>query len=231
MTDKARARGAAGRFRSVANAAFGTAFFLAMVFLPAGRVDWVAGWVYVGLLSAGWWINHALVARSHPELLKRREQSGEGTPAWDRGIQGLVALVVLALFIVAGLDAGRFGWSDMPFGLSVLGGAFHIAGYALIIWSMLTNEHFEGAVRVQEDRAHRVVCEGPYRYTRHPGYVGFALLLLAIPLVLGSWWSFLPTAAALALLVARTTLEDRHLMTHLEGYQAYAKKVPRKLLW
>jgi protein-S-isoprenylcysteine O-methyltransferase Ste14 len=96
---------------------------------------------------------------------------------------------------------------------------------------MLVNPHFEKFVRIQHDRSHKVIDAGPYRIVRHPGYAfvipGF---VLCPPLVLGSWWSFIPAAAAVTVLVIRTALEDRTLRNELPGYKEYAHRVRYRLL-
>jgi protein-S-isoprenylcysteine O-methyltransferase Ste14 len=96
---------------------------------------------------------------------------------------------------------------------------------------MLVNPHFEKTVRIQRDRSHKVIDAGPYRIVRHPGYAcvipGF---VLCPPLVLGSWWSFVPALAAVIVLVIRTALEDRTLRNELPGYKEYAQRVRYRLL-
>jgi protein-S-isoprenylcysteine O-methyltransferase Ste14 len=85
-------------------------------------------------------------------------------------------------------------------------------------------------VRIQDDKGHRVCDTGLYGIVRHPGYLGMLLTLLAVPLVLGSYWAFVPAGVAAILLVVRTALEDRFLSAHLPGYAAYAARTRRKLV-
>jgi protein-S-isoprenylcysteine O-methyltransferase Ste14 len=95
---------------------------------------------------------------------------------------------------------------------------------------MLTNEFFSRDVRIQEDRGHAVVSDGPYRLVRHPGYAGFIVATLATPLVLGSLWALIPAALATAGLVVRTALEDRTLKEELDGYREFAQQTRYRLL-
>lgn len=216
--------------RTVVESGVGLAVFVALLFLPAGRLDWPAGWLYFGLLQVGWWTNYALVARRNPDLLRRREKEGEGTPDWDRRVQHPIRLSVLAVFVVAGLDAVRYGWSAAPPWLWVAGAALHVGGYALLTWSMVVNAHFEGSVRLQKELGHRVCDRGPYRIVRHPGYVGFSFLMLAIPAVLGSLWAFAPAVLGVGFLAARTAMEDRFLLANLDGYTDFARRVRHRLV-
>ncbi len=210
--------------------AAGLAAMLALVFLPAGRLDWVGGWVYVGVLAAGAAVNFLALRRLNPELIARRTRAGAGTKAWDRPILGVFRLTTFAILVVGGLDAGRFGWSVLPAWTTPLGAALVGLGYGFTTWAMVVNGHFEGTVRIQTDRGHAVVDRGPYGFVRHPGYVGFLAVLAASPLVLGSAWAFVPAGAAVAALVLRTALEDRTLRAELAGYEAYASRVRHRLV-
>jgi protein-S-isoprenylcysteine O-methyltransferase Ste14 len=99
---------------------------------------------------------------------------------------------------------------------------------------MASNRFFATTVRIQQERGHQVVATGPYRYVRHPGYAGSILYTLAIPIVLGSWWTFIPAALTVVLLVLRTGLEDRTLQADLPDYKNYSKRTSYRLfpgLW
>ena len=136
----------------------------------------------------------------------------------------------LAVYVVAGFDAGRFGWSALSPWLWPLGLALFLAGMALLIGSMVVNPFFEKTVRIQTERGHRVIDTGPYRIVRHPGYAGFFGWILATPLLLGAWWAFVPAILSVAVMVARTALEDRTLQAELPGYRDYANKVRFRLV-
>jgi protein-S-isoprenylcysteine O-methyltransferase Ste14 len=85
-------------------------------------------------------------------------------------------------------------------------------------------------VRIQEDRGHQVVTGGPYRYVRHPMYVGIILLFPCMALFLGSWWAWVPAMLIAMLMVIRAALEDRTLQAELPGYAEYARQVRYRLL-
>ncbi|NLE75533.1 MAG: isoprenylcysteine carboxylmethyltransferase family protein, partial [Chloroflexi bacterium] len=105
-----------------------------------------------------------------------------------------------------------------------------VAGYALGAYALVANPFFSGMVRIQADRGHRVVTGGPYRWVRHPGYLGALVTFLATPVFLDSPWAFVPTAFLAVVLVVRTHLEDRTLQQQLAGYREYAARVRRRLL-
>ena len=99
----------------------------------------------------------------------------------------------------------------------------------LCVWAMAVNRFFSPVVRLQEERGHRLVTDGPYRYIRHPGYAGI-LLSACVGVALGSWWSLLPLVVAMGLILRRTALEDRFLRASLEGYASYAEQVRYRLV-
>lgn len=100
----------------------------------------------------------------------------------------------------------------------------------LLIWAMRTNTFFARVVRIQAERGHHVISTRPYAQVRHPGYVGLCTLGLGMPLLLGSWWAFIPGALEVGLLIVRTALEDRTLQAELPGYGEYAARVRCRLL-
>jgi protein-S-isoprenylcysteine O-methyltransferase Ste14 len=201
-----------------------------LLFLPAGRLDWLQAWLFVvayGLFLAfyGLW-----AAAKDPDQLRERGRVAENVKQWDKVIMAVYTLLLLVLFPLAGLDAGRFRWSSVPLALTLLGWLGFFAAGSLIFWTLATNTFLSRMARIQHDRGQRVVTSGPYRYVRHPMYAGNVVLFLCTPLVLGSWWAGIPALLIGALFVLRTYLEDRMLQQELEGYSDYAQRVRYRLL-
>ncbi|MCJ7533093.1 MAG: isoprenylcysteine carboxylmethyltransferase family protein [Anaerolineales bacterium] len=144
---------------------------------------------------------------------------------------GLWALAIyFALPLVAGLDV-RFGWAREPsVAWHVVGAVALAVGLGFTSWAMIANAYFSTAVRIQSDRGHTVCRSGPYRFVRHPGYVGFILQSLSVPFLLGSLWALVPGITAAVLMGIRTSLEDRTLQTELPGYQDYVQEVRHRLV-
>jgi protein-S-isoprenylcysteine O-methyltransferase Ste14 len=138
---------------------------------------------------------------------------------------------VLVQLVVAGLDAGRFGWSpELPAGVRGAALLAYVMGIAVSMWAMSVNRFFEPTVRIQTDRGQYAVTDGPYRFVRHPGYAGMLLAVLAEGAVLGSLWALVPAVAFAAVLAARTAMEDRMLRAGLDGYAQYAGAVRYRLV-
>jgi len=142
----------------------------------------------------------------------------------------LYTLTMFVLCIVAGLDAVRFGWTTMHVSVQVVGVVGLLLSMAVTYWAMLSNPFLSTAVRIQEERGHQVVSTGPYRWVRHPMYVGVILLWPSTALILGSWWAVIPGLIISMIIVVRTALEDRMLQAELPGYADYAKRVRQRLI-
>ena len=202
-------------------------FIYAVLIITSGRLNWVWLWAYVGVGICLLAINARVVPR---EVAAERGQPGEGVKPWDRKLAGLGALATLGVLILSGLDE-RFGWSP-PLGAAVhlFGLVLLVLGQLLFTWSMVSNPFFSTLVRIQTERGQTVATGGPYRYVRHPGYVGYITFTLATPLIFGSVWALVPAAITGILMVVRTALEDTTLLEELEGYKDYAQRVRHRLL-
>lgn len=208
----------------------GLGLFAALIFLPAGKWDWTLGWAYVALMVASTLCNLLYLKAKNPAVIAARSKIGKGTKGWDFVFLAVFAVVMIAIYVVAGLDE-RHGWSNVPLWTWPIGCAQFALGDAMFMWPMGVNPFFEKTVRIQEERGHHVIDTGPYQYVRHPGYVGFGLgWILATPLLLGSWWAYVPVGVCLVALVARTALEDRTLQAELPGYAEYAQRVRYRLI-
>jgi protein-S-isoprenylcysteine O-methyltransferase Ste14 len=201
-----------------------------LLFGSAGRLDWMAAWIFLAINAAVIVVNSAILLAKNPAFVAARGQVREDAKDWDKQITALAGVFMVAGLIVPGLDL-RLDWSGafaLPWQL--IGFLVVVVGYALFSWAMISNEFFETKVRIQADRGQTVATSGPYRYVRHPGYIGMILQLLGTPLALASWWGLIPAACAAVAFVVRTALEDSTLQQELAGYADYARRVPYRLL-
>lgn len=214
----------------------GVVFTALSLFIPAGRLDWWQAWVYVALWALWHTAMAVLLIPISPGLLAERAKRQRGDKPWDVALMSVYGLITLAYGIVAGLDM-RFGWSagasgagPFPVWLQIVGAVAIALGFALVVWSMYANAYFSTIVRIQRERDHSVATGGPYRFVRHPGYLGQFLNNVGTPLLLGSLWTVPLAGAAAVLFVVRTALEDRTLLEELDGYRAYAEETRYRLI-
>jgi protein-S-isoprenylcysteine O-methyltransferase Ste14 len=205
-------------------------FLLALIFVPAGTLNWPEAWLLLGLYFFA--VGGCLIwlRKNDPELLKERRSVRKDVKPWDKRIILAYTILLLIMLALAGLDAVRFHWSRVPLVWKAIGYIGFIPAIALGFWAFKQNTYLAQYVRIQKDRGHRVITTGPYEYVRHPMYVGVMLFILCTPLALGTFYSFIPALIIVILFIIRTSLEDKTLQKELEGYQGYAKKVRYRLI-
>jgi len=149
----------------------------------------------------------------------------------DKTILGLSFLIAISMYIIAGLDSGRYHWSpNFHWSICLLGTNLTILGQLLFLIVQKQNKFFSSAVRIQTNREH-IVCEtGLYKIIRHPAYFGSIIQLLGFPLLFGSLWSIIPICLSIILLITRTNLEDKTLKNELKGYLEYSNKTRYKII-
>lgn len=205
-------------------------FFVLCLFFPAGTWAWARGWLFFVVVVATSVVISLYLRRVNPDIIAARVNRHEGTKGWDRWLLGLLIPAMVSILPVAALDDGRFHWLPMPWWVCGIGYVLVIAGLVGLTWAESVNKFFEPTVRIQTDRGHRVIDTGPYAIVRHPGYVASYLLILGMPLSLGSFWALIPAVLTCLLLVLRTILEDKTLHDELPGYKEYAQRVRYRLI-
>jgi protein-S-isoprenylcysteine O-methyltransferase Ste14 len=216
--------------RAVVREAIGVVFVAVTLFIPAGTLNWAMGWALVGLYAIWVGATALILMPNNPDLLIERATRKKGNKTWDTVILSMVGLTTIAKYILAGLDV-RFGWTvQMPLAIQIAALIIAALGYALVTWATAANAFFSKIVRIQKDRGHAVATGGPYRYVRHPGYIGTIAFELATPIMLGSLRALIPGGLAALLFVVRTAFEDRTLQEELDGYKDYAGRVRYRLL-
>lgn len=214
--------------RLVFSAAFALFFVLAVLFVPAGSLDWPEGWLFVAVLFAYFLFAGGWLMKNNPGLAEKRSSLKVPVKGWDKIIMLFLGIFIVVLVVVAGLDAVRFKLTEMPFALKAIGFAGFGFGLYLNFLAMKENAFASRIVELQEKQ--RVVTTGPYAAIRHPMYSAFILMLASWPLALGSIYALAPAAICALLLAERTRLEDKELQKGLLGYKEYAKKVRWKII-
>lgn len=199
-----------------------------ILFWPAGTLNWPEAWIYL-VLQLGFSTAVAIYLNKHdPSLLQKRMQMRIPPKLWDKIIVIPFGLAMIALLIVPGFDAIRYGWSDIPFYFEIIGFIGFIISSYLLFLVMKENTYLLKTVEIQKN--HKVVQTGPYAYVRHPMYSAVIIMVFSIALALGSLYTLIPAFLASLSLAIRTSLEDLTLQKELTGYKNYTKKVTYKLI-
>jgi protein-S-isoprenylcysteine O-methyltransferase Ste14 len=203
-----------------------------LLFVPAGTVNWTGAWIFLIETSVISIVLGLWLARYDPELLKERMRSPiqKEQSAEDKIVTGLILLFFFGWFAFMALDAVRFRWSTVP-GWLQAPGAFGVLVACYIGYLTLRENTFAAlVVKVQEERAQKVITTGPYRYVRHPMYAGLIFYLVCTPLLLGSCWGLLWGCGLLGLFAIRILIEEGTLRKGLPGYNDYAEQVRYRLV-
>ena len=200
------------------------------MFWPAGTIWWTRGWVFLLTFALASTASAIFLQRVNPEVVVARSRFHQGTKAWDRIVVAFLFPLFFAIISVAALDDSRFHWCPQSWWVCGFGYAIMCCGFAGLIWATAVNRFFEPTVRIQTDRGHTVVTNGPYAIVRHPGYAFALPMFVGIALAMGSLWALIPAVLTWLVLAVRTQLEDSTLRAELPGYAEYAQQVRYKLI-
>ena len=197
-----------------------------LIFLPAGTFAYFGGWLLMGILFVPMFAAGIVMMIKNPELLKSRLDAKEKQREQSFVVK-LSGLMFLAGFIVAGLGV-RFQWYILPTGVVIGGAVVFLAAYVLYGEVLRENAYLSRTIKVQENQ--KVIDTGLYGIVRHPMYSATLLLFLAMPVVLGSIYSFLIFLAYPLIIAKRIRHEEAFLEEELDGYRAYKQKVKYRLV-
>jgi len=199
------------------------------IFLPAWTLDYWQAWILVAIFFACTLAVTLYLMKNDPKLLERRVKAGVGAEK-ERSqniIQAFAAVVFIAIFVVSALDH-RFAWSAVPLSLVALGDFLIVLGFYLVFLVFKENTFASGTIEVGAEQ--KVIATGPYALVRHPMYIGALVMLMGVPLALGSLWGLVAIVPMVVVLVARLLDEEKFLAKNLAGYSEYQGKVKHRLL-
>ena len=198
-----------------------------ILFIAAGTLYWKWAWIVLLLGAFLLLINLILLPA---ELIEERGKKKENVKKWDKMLTSINIIPTILMYVFSGLDH-RFNWTgDVNTNINIIGLVLIFSGSMIFTWSMVSNKFFSTMVILQTDRQHMVATKGPYKYVRHPGYVGYIIFTLATPIALGTFWGLVFSGITGILLIVRTALEDDTLKKELPGYVEYTENVKYRLI-
>src|SRR5882762_8478537 len=207
----------------------GLVVFGLLVFWPAGTFDYWRGWAFIAVFAAATTIPSMYLAATNPAALKRRMQAGPA--AETRPLQKIIitiAFLSIGAMIVVSASDFRFGWSSVPAAVSVVGDVLVAVGLLISMVTTIQNGYAAANIKVESDQ--KVVSTGVYSVVRHPMYFGNVVMMIGVPLALGSYWGLLFVIPGLAVLANRILDEEKVLSLQLTGYRDYAQRVHYRLV-
>jgi len=214
--------------------AFGGLLFLllvmaALLFIPAWTLDYWQAWTFLAAYFASSLAITLYLIRNDPKLLERRMRGGPSAEkeTSQKIIIFLASLGFIGLIVLPALDY-RFAWSHMPPYVALAGDVLVVLGWLAIFLVFKENTFTCATIELSPNQ--KVISTGPYALVRHPMYAGALVMLLGIPIALGSWWGLLIIVAMMPALIWRLIDEERFLARNLPGYVEYQRKVQYRLI-
>lgn len=204
----------------------GAVIILAMLFIPAGTLNFRPAWIFSGVILVPMMLVLAYFLKKDPALLERRMRTHE-KEAPQKLIVRLSLPFFLIMFLLPGFDH-RFHWSAVPEALMLASNGMVLLGYLIVIWVFKENTYTSRVVEVEKGQ--KLITTGPYALVRHPMYFGFLLMYLFVPLALGSFWALIPYPMILLVMILRLKNEETVLRAQLPGYAEYCARTRYRLL-
>lgn len=200
-----------------------------LLFLPGWTFRYWQAWVFLVVFGVSVFLITLYFLRKDPDLIRSRLKVGPVAEQQtsQKIIQGLASLFFILPFITSSIDH-RLGWSNVPVWLVILGNILVAFGLYIVFLVFRENTFTSATIEVQQEQ--RVISTGPYALIRHPMYAGAFIMLLGIPLALGSWWAFLFVFLLFVAIVWRLLDEEKFLSKNLPGYETYRHKVRYRLI-
>ena len=214
--------------------AFGGLLFLiialaAALFLPVWTFNYRQAWVFLAVFSVSVFAIALYLMKKDPRLLERRVKAGPIAEKDNKQkiIQSLASIAFIALIVFPAIDH-RLGWSTVPLYIVVIGDILVALGL-LMVFLVFSENTFTSAI-IETSADQKVISTGPYCVVRHPMYIGAIIMLLGIPVALGSWWGLLMVIPITLVIIFRLLDEEKFLAKNLNGYIEYRKKVKSRLI-
>ena len=209
--------------------------FGVFVFLPAGDWLWINGWVFTISIALNMTAGYMIINQRNPRVIRNRMKvrktgitdATRQAASSDRFVYPLIAIGFFGALILPGIGH-RFDWSTIPFSVAMIGVVVMNVGVFLVNMATLQNSYASKVLDINQGQV--LVDTGLYAYVRHPLYAGGVLMVLSLPIALGSLWGLIPAMLGALILVVRIKFEEDMLLAGMEGYADYQSRVKYKLI-
>lgn len=200
-----------------------------ILFLTAGTFDYWQAWAFLAVFALSGWIPSIYLLRTNPVALQRRMRGGPTaeTRTRQKVVMGGSWLSLASMFTISALDH-RLGWSSVPTAICLVGDVLVAVGLTAMMLVVIQNSHAAATIRVEAGQ--KLISTGFYGLVRHPMYTGNVIMMIGIPLALGSYWGLVFVIPGLIVLALRIRDEEKLLQEELDGYREYTQKVRYRLV-
>lgn len=197
-----------------------------LLFIPAGSIKYIHGWLFIGLLFIPMFIAGIIMLFKNPELLKNRLNAKEKQKE-QKEVLIISSIMFISGFIVAGLNY-RYNWIELPKIIVIISSIIFILSYILYAEVLRENTYLLRTIEVKKEQ--KLIDTGMYSVVRHPMYIVTIILFLTMPPILNSLYSFIIFLIYPLIIIKRIKNEEKILEKELKGYTEYKKKVKYKLI-
>lgn len=200
-----------------------------VLFLAAGTSNYWQAWLFLAVVAISKWVPRVYLLRTNPVAFERRMRAGPAaeTRLVQQVVMGGLWLSLAAMFVVSAIDH-RFGWSAVPTAICLFGDVLVAVGLGVPVLVVIQNSYAAATVRLESGQT--LASTGLYGLVRHPMYTGNVIMMLGIPLALGSYWGLVFLIPGLIVLALRIRDEEKLLQEELDGYREYTQKVRYRLV-
>jgi len=212
-------------------------FILFMIFLFPLAQDWtwIEAWLFIISFAINMTIIYYLINKKNPRVIRNRlklkkvgiTEKTRSSSKSDIFIMPLLSIGFIGALILPPFDY-RFHWSRIPFMVEILGLAIMNIGLIIMGIAMVQNAYASKVLDI--DKGQKIIDTGLYGHVRHPLYSGAILMILGLPIALGSWISLIPAVFGILALLFRIKFEENMLIKGMDGYEKYQTRVKYKIL-
>ncbi|NVM16424.1 MAG: isoprenylcysteine carboxylmethyltransferase family protein [Candidatus Lokiarchaeota archaeon] len=212
-----------------------SALFIIILFPLAQDWTWIEAWLFILSFVVNFTISYYLINKKNPRVIRNRmkikkvgvTEKTKKTSRSDLFIMPLLSIGFFGAMILPPFDY-RFQWTTIPFYVEIIGLVILNFGLIIIDFAMVQNAYASKILDINKDQ--KLIDTGLYGHVRHPLYTGAILMILGLPIALGSWISLIPAAIGVLALIIRIKFEEKMLIKGMDGYEDYRTRVKYKLI-
>ena len=209
--------------------------FIIALFPLAQDWAWIEAWLFIISFVINMTIIYYLINKKNPRVIRNRmklkkvglTEKTKSSARSDFFIMPLLSIGFIGALLIPPFDH-RFQWSPIPFVLEIIGLLLMNIGLIIMAIAMVQNAFASKILDI--NKGQQLIDTGIYAHVRHPLYTGAVIMIIGLPIALGSWISLIPAAFGALALIIRIKFEEIMLVKGMDGYEDYRNRVKYKLI-